>query len=108
MNALVDITKETVCLKEIKDILDELNSVSYIFGQQITVVESIIDEVSLLKKIQERDKTNNTDTNLENDALKYQQVLKTLKRRNKDIEGLKTNAYKVYKDVSCSFCIICE
>jgi hypothetical protein len=94
MNALVDITKETACLKEIKDILDELNSVSYIFGQQITVVESIIDEVSLLKKIQERDKTNNTDTNLENDALKYQQVLKTLKRRN--------------KDVSCSFCIICE
>jgi len=163
MNALADITEETVCLKEIKDILDELNSVLYIFGQQIAVVESMVDEVSLLKQVQERnrqftktsstaedsgqggmrkqsenrqikdengttaargsnpsgngdnpalghaknisdDKPNNSiDGSSEDLELKYRRVLKTLRRRNKDIENLKTNAYTVYKDVRCNY-----
>jgi hypothetical protein len=115
MNALADITKETVCLKEIKDILDELNSVSYIFRQQITVVESMVDEALLLKEVQERNRkfTNplSNGNNLalgstkssEDVELKYQQVLMTLIRRNKDIENLKTYAYTVYKDVRCNY-----
>ncbi len=162
LKALVDITQETVCLKEIKDILDELNSVSYIFGQQITVVQSIVDEYSLLEIVQDRNtKANKTSNEAEasppresrtargkgpraesqeepgttgnkirarssnvqppdkakqvnsiiatfsdeldesaGDAkLKYEEVLKTLKKRTEDIEKLKKNAYTVYKDV---------
>jgi hypothetical protein len=106
INALADITEETACLKEIKDILDELNSISYIFGQQIAVVESMVDEASLLKQVQERNqqfKPNSIDGSPEDMDLKYQQVLKTLMRRNKDIESLKTSAYSVYKDVRCNY-----
>jgi hypothetical protein len=38
MIALVDITHETEYLIEIKDSLDELNSISYIFREQLGVV----------------------------------------------------------------------
>ena len=42
MDALVDITDESECLKEIKDVLDELNSISHVFERQIGVVKSIM------------------------------------------------------------------
>jgi uncharacterized protein (DUF2344 family) len=50
MNKLVDITRETECLKEIKDILDELNSISSVFKQQVKIVSIIMDEDRRCKK----------------------------------------------------------
>ncbi|RSL68709.1 hypothetical protein CEP54_002752 [Fusarium duplospermum] len=47
MGLLSDITQETKCLKVVKDIMDELNGISYIFTQQMNVVRSMVDDAEL-------------------------------------------------------------
>ena len=42
LNALVNITAESDSLKEIKDILDELNSISHVFQQQLKIVSEVV------------------------------------------------------------------
>lgn len=42
MNALVNVTAENDSLKEIKDILDELNSLSHVFQQQVKIMNDVV------------------------------------------------------------------
>jgi hypothetical protein len=57
---MADITKETLCLKVVKDVLDELNSISYIFGQQIAVVQSMVDDIKVQRAHEEKKKNSST------------------------------------------------
>lgn len=56
LRAISDITEETACLKEIKDVLDELNSVAHVFRQQIAVVKMMVDDVGMQKRNESRGK----------------------------------------------------
>jgi hypothetical protein len=117
MNDLVDITKETELMKEIKDILDELNIISSIFKQQLKIVKAMEDNQSNGKNPGDlySDQPDSSgkgkgheipkkQDNLQDDARhtagKYAELHQTLKGREQDIEDLKTEGTRVYKAVS--------
>lgn len=144
---LSDITKETECLEKIKDIIDELNSISHFFIQQISVVQTMANDAALQNRIHSasaaaaqdtrepgRERTTGEDSeattsqdiipkgpgssasppaarkrvpahqiiqdSFKDMKMKYTELVKTLERRNKTIEDLKSQALRVYKDVS--------
>lgn len=126
MRALSDITKETKCLKEIKDIMDELNSISYIFTQQMDVVQSMVDDAEMQqnhnldggrshrrgyhdpghaessKKAGGYKPTGGHYKDVPEDMeVKYKRLLSTLEKRKRTITHLKDESYRVYQDVSC-------
>ncbi|RMJ15102.1 hypothetical protein CDV36_005242 [Fusarium kuroshium] len=124
MGLLSDITHETKCLKEVKDIMDELNSISYIFTQQMNVVQSMVDDAELQQNHKADDGSNyrrgypttdHTESSKkagdnkpseghykdlpEDMELKYKRLLSTLKKRKETITHLKDEAYRVYRDL---------
>ncbi|CZR64777.1 uncharacterized protein PAC_14676 [Phialocephala subalpina] len=116
MNELVDITKETERMKEIKDILDELNIISSIFKQQLKIVKAMAGDQadgrtpSFLPSEQPDPSGKgkgieipNVRDNLQNDTkhstVKYAKLYQTLKGREQDIEDLKTEGTRVYKSI---------
>ncbi|KAK1757198.1 hypothetical protein QBC47DRAFT_412517 [Echria macrotheca] len=54
IHILSDITEETDGLEKIKDIMDELNSISYFFAQQIGVVQTMAEDASLQHRMHGR------------------------------------------------------
>jgi hypothetical protein len=56
LRAMTDITRETACLKEIKDVSDELNSVANVFRQQIAVVNLMVNDIAVQKRNEGRNK----------------------------------------------------
>lgn len=85
---LIDIKEETQCLKEIKDIMDELNSISNVFKQQIQVINVMIENTK----------------NAEDTTGKYKSVSTSLEKRLKDINDLEQRASLVSQDVSSKYC----
>ncbi|RSL67667.1 hypothetical protein CEP53_002879 [Fusarium sp. AF-6] len=103
--------------------MDELNSISYIFTQQMNVVQSMVDDAELQQNHKADDGSNHrrgyptTDhtesskkagdnkpseghyKDLPGDMeLKYKRLLSTLKKRKETITHLKDEAYRVYRD----------
>jgi hypothetical protein len=87
---LIDIKEETNCLKEIKDIMDELNSISNVFKQQIQVINVMIE--------------NEENAGTKTVSAKYKSVLESLKQRLSDINDLENRASLVSQDVSTKHC----
>jgi hypothetical protein len=56
MRAMADITLETASLKEIKDVLDDLNSIAHVFRQQITVMKLMVDDIDIQRRNETRRK----------------------------------------------------
>lgn len=114
MSKLVDITEETKCMKEIKDILDELNSISHVFKQQLKIVRAMKVDLSsenaeAATSAKGKDQSPvDIGLNLGDfgevknkpKVLQYSQLYRTLKDRDRDIEDLKIEATRVYKEVS--------
>jgi hypothetical protein len=122
MDRLVDITEESRCFGEIKDILDELNSIANVFRGEIKIMARAVQDhkPSQLyeqmddKMVKETDdngkakaaevdehaqaavleRTRNKET-----SYKYQRVVSTLERRKRDIDDLSSEANRVYKGV---------
>jgi hypothetical protein len=120
INELVNITSETECMKEIKDILDELNIISSIFKQQLKIVNAMGEdhtdassatEVSIGqqasggkgKEIETPEVQKIIQEYVEHSGTKYKKLYQTLKGREQDIEALKTEATRVYQAVSPDF-----
>jgi hypothetical protein len=116
MNDLVDITKETECMKEIKDILDELNIIASIFKQQLKIVKAMINDhrdpnnpqflfgqQTTSKKGKEIESSEMDDISpgdVKNTESKYKRLYETLKGREQDIDALKIEGTRIYEAVS--------
>lgn len=65
---MADISQETASLKEIKDVLDELNSIAHVFRQQITVVKLMVDDIGIQRRNETRRKPHATPPSKADDS----------------------------------------
>ncbi|KAK5651167.1 hypothetical protein OQA88_13214 [Cercophora sp. LCS_1] len=145
IRTLSDTTKETKCLETIKDILDELNSVSYFFNQQMGVLQTMAGDAALQRRIRPRTNRDTEDKfrgregtateegesggpagdipgegsgragsqrlpapqpadhiiedSFEDMEAKFQELAGTPARRSESVGHLRTQAFRVYKDL---------
>jgi len=98
-------------MKDIKEILGELNSISCVFKQQLKIVRAMIDDDQCFKvppqnhpgrgkELANRDMGSVAKEGTLISDSKYSSIYQTLKGRQQDIEDLKTECTRVYKAVS--------
>ena len=86
MNSLVKITRETKVLTEIKDIMDELNTISYNFQQQAKIVNAMVEDCATVRHHAEMERAKKSED-------KYQQW-KAEKTRRTLVTEMKLSALK--------------
>ncbi|KAK4225245.1 hypothetical protein QBC38DRAFT_531130 [Podospora fimiseda] len=120
---LSDITEETNCLRDIIDIMDELNSISYFFAQQVSVHRLQQSKHNKAEQAaiyagkdasQQQGKSSKkplgpspdkgsssslTEDTFEDMEIKFTQLMRTLVKRRETIAHLKAEALRVYKDL---------
>ncbi|KAF2734260.1 hypothetical protein EJ04DRAFT_493792 [Polyplosphaeria fusca] len=105
VSALTNITEETNLLKEIKDILDELNSILLIFKQQELVVQSMgKDEASeaLFRDPRDPLPPHDSPRAINDRRVRFSQarLLQTVRNHKRDIETLEQEATRTHDSLT--------